>query len=133
MTEGMCAETWLTPPAVERLLSLPEFRRAREYRLYTGDGRRYLDLWQENGHAAGGHRSGRWRETLSNKLSRGLSLPLPGPEADKLRRAVRTWISLEAEAVGRRVPSVSRPVYFFPDESARGGGTLFTRAGPSDS
>lgn len=119
MDDRAYAVTALTARAIERIRTLPEFRRAREYRLYTGDGRRYLDLWQEDGHAAGGHRSGGWREVLSNKLSRGLSLPLPGPEAQKLRQAVRTWISLEVETAGGHVSMERRPVYLFRDERAR--------------
>ncbi len=119
MSESLRGESRLTPRAIERIRSLPEFRRAREYRLYTGDGRRYLDLWADDGHAVGGHRSGRWRETLSNKLSRGLALPLPGPEADKLRRAVRTWLSLEAVSEDVRVSTNERPVYLFRDEVSR--------------
>ncbi len=119
MTEWPYGGSSLPTRAIERMRGLPEFRRAREYRLYTGDGRRYIDLWADDGQAAAGHRCGRWRETLSSKLSRGLAFPLPGPEAHKLRKAVRAWFSLEMPTADGREMVGQRPVYFFHDETAR--------------
>ncbi|MFW6368233.1 MAG: hypothetical protein ACOCZ9_00720 [Spirochaetota bacterium] len=79
----------------ESLLStVPPIRRARGYRLYTGDGRRYLDCWQDDGGAVLGHRAGSYRQAFLNKAARGLLLPIPGPEHGKLEKAVRAlWRS----------------------------------------
>ncbi len=71
---------------------VPLIRRAAGYRLYTGDGRRFLDAWQAGGAALLGHRAGRYREAFANKAQRGLTVPLPAPETRKLRRALATWL-----------------------------------------
>lgn len=71
---------------------IPLIRRAAGYRLYTGDGRRYLDAWQAGGAALLGHRAGRYREAFANKAQRGLTVPLPAPEVRKLKRALATWL-----------------------------------------
>ena len=66
---------------------LPSFRRAREFRLYDG-ARRYLDLWQEDGHALLGHRPGRVRLQIKQQLDRGLIAAYPSLEANRLVRAL---------------------------------------------
>jgi len=56
---------------------LPVIRRARGYRLYGQDGRRYLDLWQGGGRALLGHRPARVTTVLKNVISTGLVTDLP--------------------------------------------------------
>lgn len=68
---------------------LPVVRRAREYRLYDVSGRRYVDLWQVDGHAILGHRGVGVSTALKNLISRGLLGDLPSPAANRLVRALR--------------------------------------------
>ncbi|MBN1834904.1 MAG: hypothetical protein JW820_03575 [Spirochaetales bacterium] len=67
---------------------LPAFRRARGYRLYGHDGKRYLDLWQQGGRALLGHRPGRVTTVLKNVISTGLVADLPSVHARRLERAL---------------------------------------------
>lgn len=108
---------------IESLLGeLPLIRRARDYHLYTGDGRRYLDLWQDGGSAVLGHRGGRFREAFAAKASRGLLVPLPGPEHRKLLVAVARLLELPealafgagGQSAGETVPA--RPTWIFDNE-----------------
>jgi hypothetical protein len=56
---------------------LPHITRARGFRLYAANGKRYVDLWQSGGAAILGHTpSGVLRE-LKNTAERGLFAPLP--------------------------------------------------------
>ena len=70
-------------------LRLPPFRRAREYRLYDTSGRRYIDLWQLDGHAILGHRGASVSAALKNLISKGLLGDLPSTAANPLVRALR--------------------------------------------
>ena len=56
--------------AISRV-TIPKIHRAREYRLYDGRGKRYLDFFQDNGHAIMGHRPQRTILEIKNTLSRG--------------------------------------------------------------
>lgn len=67
---------------------IPPVRRARGYRLYDYQGRRYLDLWQGGGRVLLGHRSLRLTHLLKNVLSRGLLADLPSLYAGRLERAL---------------------------------------------
>ncbi len=76
--------------AQSRLLDLvPPIRRARDYRLYTAEGRRLVDLWQYDGAALLGHTAPGLLTALKNTASRGLFVPLPHPGALRLERALR--------------------------------------------
>jgi hypothetical protein len=67
---------------------IPGIRRARDFRLYTGEGRRLVDLWQLGGAALLGHkRPGVLRE-LKNTAERGLFAPLPHPLEGRLVKAL---------------------------------------------
>ncbi|MDR2793714.1 MAG: hypothetical protein LBB61_08635 [Treponema sp.] len=56
---------------------MPHIARARDFRLYAANGKRYVDLWQAGGAAVLGHNpSGVLRE-LKNTAERGLFAPLP--------------------------------------------------------
>jgi hypothetical protein len=67
---------------------IPPIRRARGYRLYDYQGRRYLDLWQGGGRVLLGHRSLRLTHLLKNVLSRGLLADLPSLYGGRLERAL---------------------------------------------
>jgi hypothetical protein len=68
------------------LLSLlPEIRRCREYRLYDGKGRRFLDMYQLGGRALGGHRPEGLSHGFKNHLSRGIWGELPNPYGRELK------------------------------------------------
>ena len=69
------------------LRRLPPIRRARDYRLYGENGKRYLDLWQAGGRALLGHRSERVLTEFKNQISRGLLADLPSIHE---RRLVKT-------------------------------------------
>ena len=70
------------------LTCVPPIRRARGYRLYAMDNRRFLDLWQWGGRAVLGHTAPRLLTTLKNLASRGLFAPLPHPSLRRLERAL---------------------------------------------
>ena len=70
---------------------LPAVRRARGYRLYGQDGRRYLDLWQQGGRAVLGHRAGRVTTVLKNVISSGLVADLPSLYTRRLERTLSTF------------------------------------------
>ncbi len=71
------------------LSRLPLIRRARGYRLYDLQGRRYLDLWQNGGRALLGHRPGRLTTVLKNTVSKGLIFDLPSVYLRRLERALQ--------------------------------------------
>ena len=81
---------------------LPPIRRARDYHLYTEDGRRLLDLYLDDGAALFGHRPDLLGRELKSVLGRGLLGNLPSSYAARLRRALRralpghTWFGLAA-------------------------------------
>lgn len=66
----------------------PRIRRARGYRLYGIDGRRYLDLHQDGGRAILGHRGGRAVTAMKNALSEGLHSSLPSVYEARLIKAL---------------------------------------------
>ncbi len=70
------------------LRRLPPIRRARDYRLYGENGRRYLDLWQAGGRALLGHRSERVLTELKNQISKGLLADLPSIHERRLLKAL---------------------------------------------
>lgn len=74
----------------DRLLKLlPPIRRARDFRLYTEDGRRLVDLWQYGGAALLGHTPPGLLRAFKNTAGRGLFAPLPGRLEGRLLRALR--------------------------------------------
>ena len=56
---------------------VPAVTRARDFRLYTEDRRRLVDLWQNGGAAVLGHTPPSLLRELKNTASRGLYSPLP--------------------------------------------------------
>ena len=72
--------------------TLPNIRRARGYRLYDHHGRRYLDLFQDNGHAITGHRPSKTILEIKNLLSRGQIAAYPSVHTDQALRALATLV-----------------------------------------
>src|SRR5690606_3022142 len=67
---------------------LPPIRRARDFRLYSFSGTRFLDLWQNQGRAYWGHTPRGLRNTLKNRISPALFSPLPHPMYRKVLKFV---------------------------------------------
>lgn len=68
---------------------LPEITRARGYYLYTSDGRRFLDMYLEEGRLIMGHRQSGYGLALKNNVDRGLFSPFPSRYTHRLKRAVQ--------------------------------------------
>lgn len=69
-----------------RRLQLPVIKSARGYRLYGEDGRRYVDFFQNNGHAMGGHRPADALQALKSSAARGLWAEYPSRRQAKVER-----------------------------------------------
>ena len=67
---------------------IPSIRRAKDYRLYDNHGKRYLDLYQNGGHAILGHRGGKIGKVLKNVISTGLICDLPSVYHARLCKAL---------------------------------------------
>ena len=77
---------------------LPMIHRARGYRLYGTDGRRYVDFYQDGGRALLGHRPAGWTWILKSTGNRGLFAPYPSRFAGKARRAALSLFSWVGDA-----------------------------------
>jgi hypothetical protein len=84
---------------------LPVVLRARDFRLYTREAGRLVDLWQAGGRAVLGHNPPGVLRDLKNYASRGLFSPLPHPLEKRL-----------AGALSRLLPG--RAFRFYPDEAS---------------
>ncbi|MBN2439768.1 MAG: hypothetical protein JXJ04_00425 [Spirochaetales bacterium] len=71
---------------------IPVMKRARGYRLYDNYGKRYVDLYQQNGHALLGHRAFSLTTVLKNIISKGLIFDLPSIYGSRLIKAVKELI-----------------------------------------
>ena len=67
---------------------LPPIRRTRGARLYAADGRRFLDLWLDDGRGLLGERDRLTRTQASNAADKGLTRPYPGLYDERLQRAI---------------------------------------------
>ncbi|MDR2193493.1 MAG: hypothetical protein LBP19_03365 [Treponema sp.] len=67
---------------------LPHITRAREFRLYAANGKRYVDLWQAGGAALLGHTPPHVVRELKNTAERGLFAPLPNHLEARLLKAL---------------------------------------------
>ncbi len=76
-------------PACRNLM--PLIKRAREYHVYDYGGRRYLDLYLNNGRCLLGHRPDRVFGIIKNTLSRGLAAEYPGLESGRCVRHLSTF------------------------------------------
>ncbi len=71
---------------------LPPIRRTRGNRLYAADGRRFLDLWLDDGRGILGERDRNTRTFAANAADKGLTRPYPGLYEARFLKAVReTW------------------------------------------
>ncbi|GAB1432969.1 hypothetical protein MASR2M29_15940 [Spirochaetota bacterium] len=71
---------------------LPAIRRTRGNRLYTKDGRRYLDLWLDDGHKLLSGKEAKTRTRTANAMDKGLELPYPGMYERRLKKELcRAW------------------------------------------
>ena len=85
-------------------VALPMVGRARDFHLYTVDGRRLLDLCLDGGAALLGHRPERLGRELSSVMARGLIGNLPSVHGARLMRVLRRllpghrWFGIAASA-----------------------------------
>jgi hypothetical protein len=66
----------------------PTVLRARDFRLYTKDGKRLVDLWQNGGAAILGHTPPTYLREIKNTASRGLYAPFPHFLEDRYFKAL---------------------------------------------
>jgi hypothetical protein len=66
---------------------IPPVLRARDFRLYTWNGR-LVDLWQDGGRAVLGHTPPRLLRDLKNSAERGLFAGLPHPQEGRFLKAL---------------------------------------------
>ena len=70
---------------------LPVVKRARDYYLYDLKGKRYLDMYQDNGRAVLGHRPEKISEVLKNTVSKGLIARYPSVYLSRLIKTLRSF------------------------------------------
>ncbi|RKX90382.1 MAG: hypothetical protein DRP59_09835 [Spirochaetes bacterium] len=68
---------------------LPPLRRARGYFLYTADGRRFLDLYQDGGRALLGHRPDGLQRVIKSTAAKGLIAGYPSVYELRVEKALR--------------------------------------------
>jgi hypothetical protein len=71
---------------------VPYILRAREFRLYTEDGKRLTDLWQAGGQAILGHTPSAVVRELKGAAERGLFAPFPHPFTGRFIKALSLLI-----------------------------------------
>ena len=67
---------------------IPVIRRARDFRLYSDQGRRLVDLWQFGGTAILGHTPAGVLREFKNTAERGLFAPFPHPLTGRFIKAL---------------------------------------------
>jgi hypothetical protein len=77
--------------------SLPSVRRARGWRLYAEDGRRFLDLWADGGRTVAGRRTGSQGRLAKELLDRGLVSDFSSFWEERLRKELSVWLPLYSE------------------------------------
>jgi hypothetical protein len=75
----------------ELLRLLPRVLRARDFHLYTEEGKRLVDLWLQGGRAVLGHKPPRVLLELKNAAERGLFSPFPHPLERRLTKALAVF------------------------------------------
>ena len=82
----------------DRLLAeVPAYRRARGYRIYGEKGQRFLDFYQDGGHAILGHRNSGIVLEMKSLLSRGQIAPYPSRFLRLTVKAVKELVPGAAE------------------------------------
>ena len=87
------------------LKQVPQILRARGYRLYTKNNRRFIDLWLNGGTALLGHTPPNILRELKNTASRGLYAPYPHFTEARL-----------IKALSKLLPEHSFRIYSFPPQ-----------------
>lgn len=87
----------MSEPGPERRPALPEIRRARDYHLYDGNGRRYLDLYQNDGRAILSHRPKGLAKRLKGAVDQGLWGDYPSVHTRRLEAVLRTLFPAHPE------------------------------------
>jgi len=86
----------------ELLALLPPIRRMRGPRLYAADGRRFLDLWMDDGRGLLGEADRASRKYAGNAADKGLLRPYPGLYDRRFEKAVlAAWPGFAAMRVYR--------------------------------
>jgi len=73
----------------ELLHAIPPIKRARAYYLYDFKGKRYLDLWQQDGRALLGHRPSGLTRVIKQVCSKGLITDLPAIYIKRLEKLLK--------------------------------------------
>jgi len=71
------------------IAALPPIKRARLWRLYAQDGRRFLDLCQDGGRAVLGAKPGRIHTSAKAAIDQGLTRPLPSIWTGRLEKELK--------------------------------------------
>jgi len=79
--------------------AVPIIRRARGFRLYDRQGKRYLDLHRDGGGAFLGHRSGVTVTLMKSVLSQGLATTVPSVWEARLVRMIASMFSGDCSSV----------------------------------
>ena len=103
-----------------RLLRLPPIRRARLWRLYAEDGKRFLDFWMDDGRSILGAKGRGIGTTAKASVDVGLTRPFPSIHEARFEKDLL-----------KRHPGYAA-VRFYADESrARAAASAFLRSGES--
>lgn len=78
--------------ACELLAALPAIRRARGFRLYAENGRRYLDLYADGGRCAMGRKTGSSALAAKQAIDRGLVSAFPSFWEKRLEKQILSWL-----------------------------------------
>jgi len=78
-----------SPEAAELLKTLPPIRRARNWRLYGSDGKRYLDMYADGGRTILGRKTGRSGTVAKASVDMGLVSSFPSFWECRLRKAIK--------------------------------------------
>lgn len=76
-------------PGRDPLRLLPDIKRCRGYRLYAADGRRFLDLWQDDGRGILGAKGTGIGTVVKAETDKGLASPLPSIYGRRLEKALK--------------------------------------------
>lgn len=96
------------PEATRLLRLLPPIKRARGWRLYAVDGRRFLDLWMDGGAALPGSGKTGFGRSLKEAIDTGTTRPLPSIWEHRLRtELVRRWPEYPVHRVFRSQDAAS--------------------------